>query len=222
MNQEEVIARFGVALRKQGYIFLCSELLWRAYTKGLLKDHGTVRCPEVLLQRAREKSPCFFSGQQTRNWTEIVQEAARLPEPTFMRPVEWDIVTAHCGLKGIGSGANTKQRQYQSLYTHVDGSVSELVKIPLHLYSGVHITLDGDGRRFRSRESEIKAQIREIFQPDPYGGWREYACLTCHVIIQLDFFSKGRLRKLRRRIEDQLRKGVQSDIVRVAKSLNMK
>ena len=199
-------------LREQGCIFYCPEVLWQAYHEGLLKNRYVYKYLKAVPERVQRKFANFLIGQTVKDG--VVQEAAPLPEPAFTRQADWKIVLAHCGIKGVGAGKSTKSRHYQSLYIHSDGSVSELVKLPIHLTTDIcgclpEIRLPG-GQTAYSR-------LEELF------GWRfrgrEEVSMNCFLIIQTDFFSKQRLTKLRRRVEDQLRKGHASDIVRVAKSL---
>jgi hypothetical protein len=219
VNQDEVTKRIDLALREQGFIFYCSEPLWRAYTQGLLKSRWVSKYLNAVPEKAQEKFKQFIIGQKVVKG-KVVEEAASLPEPTFTSKADWNRTIIHCGLKGVGAGKTTKSRRYCSLLTHPDGSISELVKLPINLVKGVHPDLPPDKKH--DMRWSVDEKIKEIFQPDPYKYRYSQDCLICYVIIQIDFFSTERVAKLRRRVEDQLRKGAPADVIRMAKSLKVK
>ena len=136
------------------------------------------------------------------------EEAQPLPKPTFTSPEDWRAVLNYCHLLGVGGAEKTSARPYRALLRQTNDSVVEVMRISLVFigpYGGCEYL-------------EARTRLNELW---PRRRWGFSVYLTGNLIIQTNLFSKERLAKIRRRVEDRLRKGSPDDVLQIARSFDL-
>lgn len=197
MTPQEMIERFCSALRKDGYVLYVPQKVWQAYENHLLKERWLGKNSGMIPGRFNEKLRVFYLKEKE-------EETQPLSEPTFTSPNDWRMVLNHCHLLGVGGAEKTSARPYQALLRQADGSVLELMRISV-VFKGPY-------------DYDTEARFHKLW---PGRQWMYSAYFTGNLIIQTDFFTKERLAKIRRRVEDRLRKGSPDDILQIARFLGL-
>lgn len=202
----EAIRKFGELIKDRGWVFYVPSPAWGAYNDKLF---GTIR--------VRVHS-CFLPGEfnkySRRRWIsesndewkkEEFQQLENLPSPDFLDQAEWPQMLEHCGLSGEGEE-----------YFPYEGMVYKLEFVDIDFSHGSF----SSASKLWEWQSEHDEQKQKTIQR--YGSqWMRAPWHDPSLIVRVKSYNLDEIKKTRRRVEDKLRKGNLTDILRMAKFLGM-
>lgn len=185
---------FDGHLRGPGWVSCLPQKVWEAYREGLFREW---------------RVPGWVKGLRLPvSMGDPVNCVGLVPRPTFTDEAEWKKALRFFGIN------NNKKWAYIVLE---NGSVQFVFKFFGILRQETN-NLPEDWYD-TGRISEIRRMRQEFNLPVSYEGVKEFRYLF---VISLRSYPAEQVKKIRRRVEDRLRKGDPRDIVRVAKLLGIK